>query len=375
MSASKDKQRGTWKLYTRYTNWMGERKIMTKRGFPTKKDALEYEREFLQSQARDMDMTFKSFVEDHYLCDISNSIEKSTYYSKMHRIRTKIMPYFEKKKMTSITSNDILKWQAELQNMRDRHGKAYAPTYLRSIQNDLNAIFNHAYRFYDMRRIPTRIVTKMGRSKCQEIEYWTLEEYEQFIATMRDEPIFFYAFETLYWTGIREGELFGLKRKDFDFEKKTLRISRQFQSQKGEHFEKDPKSENGFRVIALPNRLNEEMQQYCDSIYGCDDETRLFELYKSPIHRALTRGCDKSGVKRITIHGFRHSHVAYLISLGFTLYEIGKRVGHSDAAMTERYAHLVPQRMYEVANRIDTDLEGKSENIIKFETMRKVDNA
>jgi integrase len=354
---------------------MGERKIMTKRGFATKKEALEYEREFLQSQAKDLDMTFKTFVEDHYLCDVRNSIEDSTYYSKMHRIRTKIMPYFGKKKMASITSNDILKWQTELQNKRDKNGKAYSPTYLRSIQNDLNAIFNHAYKFYDMRRIPTRIVTKMGKSKCQEIEYWTLEEYEKFIETMRDEPIFYYAFETLYWTGIREGELLGLKRKDFDFEKKTLRIVRQFQSQKGEHVEKDPKTENGIRVIALPTRLNNEIEQYCDSIYGCDDETRLFELYKSPLHRALTRGCDKSGVKRITIHGFRHSHVAYLISLGFTLYEIGKRVGHSDQAMTERYAHLTPQRMYEVANRIDLDLNGKTENVIKFEGIREVGGA
>lgn len=175
MSASKDKARGTWKLYTRYTDWRGERKVMTKRGFATKKEALEYEREFLQSQARDLDMRFQTFVEEHYLADIKNSIELSTYNAKLYRINKKIMPFFGKKKMTAITSNDILKWQAELQEQRDRNGKAYAQTYLRSIQNDLNAIFNHAYKYYDMKRIPTKIVTKMGKSKCQEIEYWTKE--------------------------------------------------------------------------------------------------------------------------------------------------------------------------------------------------------
>lgn len=371
MSASKDKARGTWKLYTRYTDWKGERKVMTKRGFATKKEALEYEREFLQSQARDLDMRFQTFVEEHYLADIRNSVELSTYNAKLYRIDKKIMPFFGKKKMTAISSNDILKWQAELQGQRDRNGKAYSQTYLRSIQNDLNAIFNHAYKYYDMKRIPTKIVTKMGKSKCQEIEYWTKEEYEQFIDTMRDEPIYYYAFETLFWTGIRESELFGLKRKDFDFDKKTLSISRQFQSESGEHFEKAPKSDSGYRIIALPNRLNDELRQYCDSIYGCDGDTRLFELYKSNIHRALTRGCERSGMKRITIHGFRHSHVAYLISLGFTLYEIGKRVGHSDKAMTERYAHLTPQRMYEVANKMNADLEVKADNILKFDELRK----
>ena len=98
------------------------------------------------------------------------------------------------------------------------------------IQNDLNGIFNHAYRYYDLRKIPTKIVTKMGRDKCQEIEYWSKEEYENFIGAMVDEPIFFYAFETLFWTGIREGELFGLKRKDLNFEERTLSVKRQIQT-------------------------------------------------------------------------------------------------------------------------------------------------
>lgn len=360
MSASKDKQRGTWTLYTRYENWKGEKQVLYKRGFKTKKDALEYEREFLQGQTRDMHMTFKTFVEEHYWADIRSSIEDTTYNGKMFRIKTHIMPYFGKKQMAAISSADILKWQNELKNKTDRNGKRYADTYLRSIQNDLNAIFNHAYRYYDLRKIPTKIVTKMGKDKCQEIEFWSKEEYENFIGAMVDEPIFFYAFETLFWTGIREGELFGLKRKDLNFEERTLSVKRQIQTIDGEETEKAPKTDNAYRTISMPKRLSDELEQYCDSIYGCDDETRLFELSKSPLHRALTRGCDKSGVKRITVHGFRHSHVAYLISLGFDLYEIGKRVGHSNKAMTERYAHLTPKRIHEVANRIDLDLEEES---------------
>lgn len=371
MSASKDKKRGTWTLYTRYEDWMGTKRVLYKRGFKTKKEALEYEREFLLTQSRDMDIKFKSFVEQHYIADIRTSIEDSTYNGKMFRINKHIMPFFENKKMNSISSADILKWQTELKNKTDRNGNHYSDTYLRSIQNDLNAIFNHAYRFYDLKRIPTRIVSKMGKNKGDEIEFWTKEEYEQFIATMIDEPIYYYAFETLFWTGIRQGELFGLKRKDIDFEKKTITIRRQVQSQQGKHIEKAPKSISGYRIISMPQRLVDDLEQYCDSIYGCDDETRLFELYKSPLHRALDRGCQKSGVKRITIHGIRHSHVAYLISLGFDLYEIGKRIGHSDKAMTERYAHLTPKRVFEVANKIDEDLNKSEANILQFENFSK----
>ena len=53
----------------------------------------------------------------------------------------------------------------------------------------------------------------------------------------------------------------------------------------------------------MPKRLSDELEQYCDSIYGCDDETRLFELSKSPLHRALTRGCDKSGIGNLLSRG------------------------------------------------------------------------
>jgi len=63
MSAMKDKKTGKWNAYFRYTNWKGERKQKLKRGFPTRREALDWEREFLQQQAADIDMSFASFVE------------------------------------------------------------------------------------------------------------------------------------------------------------------------------------------------------------------------------------------------------------------------------------------------------------------------
>lgn len=74
MSASKDKERGTWKIYLRYVDWQGIKQIHTKRGFATKREALEYEREFLASKSRDLNMSFESFVEI-YLNDLRPRIK------------------------------------------------------------------------------------------------------------------------------------------------------------------------------------------------------------------------------------------------------------------------------------------------------------
>ena len=68
MSASKDKERGTWIVYIRYKDWKGENQVHKKRGFPTKREALEYEREFLMKKSKDLNMSFADFV-DVYMED------------------------------------------------------------------------------------------------------------------------------------------------------------------------------------------------------------------------------------------------------------------------------------------------------------------
>ena len=83
MSVSKDKKRGTWMVYIRYKDWKGEKQIHTKRGFPTKRDALEYEREFLLKKSKDVTMGFPKFVEI-YMEDIKPRIKLNTYLTKKH---------------------------------------------------------------------------------------------------------------------------------------------------------------------------------------------------------------------------------------------------------------------------------------------------
>lgn len=228
MAVYKEPKTNTWRVIYRYTDWNGERKQSQKRGFQTKREAQSWEREQLNKLGSDLDMTFRSFVE-HYEEDRRSRIKDSTWESKEHIIRTKLLPYFGKLKMSSITPQQIVRWQNELINYRDKDGAPYSPVYLKSIQNQISAIFNQAVRYYNLKENPCKKAGSMGKKKNREMAFWTKEEYLQFIDAMIDKPLSFYAFEMLYWCGIREGELLALTPADFDFDKCTVTINKTFQ--------------------------------------------------------------------------------------------------------------------------------------------------
>ena len=81
MAAFKNKDNGTWYVQFRYTDWKGERQQKLKRGFATKREALEWEREFLMEKQADVNMTFESFVA-LYEKDIKPKLKLNTWRTK-----------------------------------------------------------------------------------------------------------------------------------------------------------------------------------------------------------------------------------------------------------------------------------------------------
>ena len=166
----------------------------------------------------------------------------------------------------------------------------------------------------------------------------------------------YYAFEILYWCGIREGELLALTPADFDFEKSTLRINKSYQRMHGEDVVTTPKTKKSNRVIKLPKFQCEEMKDCLKMFYDIKPGDRIFQsLSKHVLSTEMERGCKAAGVKVIRIHDLRHSHVSFLINKGFTALEIGNRVGHETERITYRYAHLFPTKQDEMADFLDNE--------------------
>ena len=262
---------GTWYVLTRYLDWKGERKQKCKRGFETRKEAVEWERTFQQQNAADMDMTFEAFFE-LYANDIKPRLKENTWLTKEHIVETKIMPYFAKRIISEITTKDVMAWQNELLAYRDENRKPYSQTYLKTVHNQLSAIFNHAVRHYDLRSNPASKAGNMGTEERKEMKFWTKDEYKKFADEMMDKPVSYYAFEVLYWCGIREGELLALTSADFDFVKGTLTINKSYQRLKGRDVITTPKTKKSNRTIKMPQFLCEEMQDYLGNI------NRIFEF-------------------------------------------------------------------------------------------------
>lgn len=301
----------------------------------------------------DLDMSFESFV-DTYTVDMKNRIKENTWHTKEHIIRTKILPYLGKRKISEIQPKDIIAWQNEMIKSKNKSGKPYSPVYLKTLHNQLSAIFNHAVNFYGLKENPAAKVGNMGKAKGREMLFWTQQEYQKFSYVMMDKPISFYAFEMLYWCGIREGELLALTPADFDFDRGTVSITKSYQRLDGRDVITDPKTPKSNRVIKMPDFLVEEIQEYIGQLYGIAPTDRLFEVTKSYLHHEMDRGAKEAGVKRIRIHDLRHSHISLLIEMGYSAVAIADRVGHESINITYNYAHLFPSTQNDMADKLNT---------------------
>jgi integrase len=352
MAVYKDEKTNSWMVYYRVTDWTGKRKQSTKRGFPTKRDALAWEREFLNKVQTDLNMTFASFI-DIYTADMKNRIKENTWQTKEHIIKSKILPYFGKRKINDIQSKDIIAWQNEMIKSKGKDGKRYSPVYLKTLHNQLSAIFNHAVKFYGLKENPASKVGNMGKSKNREMLFWTQEEYQKFAFAIMDKPISYYAFEMLYWCGIREGELLALTANDFNLEHGTVTINKSLQRINGRDVITEPKTSKSNRTVKMPDFLVDEMKEYFSKLYGLNKKERVFNITKNYLHREMTRGANEADVQRIRIHDLRHSHISLLIEMGYSAVAIADRVGHESINITYNYAHLFPSTQVDMADKLN----------------------
>lgn len=354
MSAYKDSKKGTWYVQLSYKDWLGKQRHTCKRGFESKKDALDWEKVFMDKLAGTNDMSFETFAQ-LYLDTMKTRIKESTFCTKEAIIVKRIIPFFKTKKINEITNQDVIKWQNEMMCIEDETThKKFSKSYLKTLHNQLSAMLNHAVRYYDLKKNPAQVVGNMGTDKEVEMHFWTLEQYEKFAQEMMDDPIYYVCFEILYWCGIREGELLALTPADIDLKNKLIDINKTFHHLNGRNYTTDPKTRKSKRKVSMPDFLCEEIDEYFKLVYKLQDDGRMFPITKSSLTNAMARGTKKAGLTHIRIHDLRHSHVSLLINMGYSVVAIGDRVGHESSEITFRYAHLFPNVQSNMADKLNT---------------------
>ena len=350
MTAYKDEKTGKWFAKFYYTNWQGIKKQKWKRGFATKKEALGFERDFLEKQSANPDMTFQNLYEI-YMEDTAARLKQSTLLTKKAVLQTHILPFFGSKPINEIKASDVRRWQAKLMSSPNN----YSQTYLKKINTELNSIINYAKRFYDLNTNPCGKAGTIGKAKAEEMDYWTYDEYIAFREGVKDKSLSYICFEVLYWTGMREGELLALSPADIDLDNKTISINRTYQRIEGKDVFTSPKTRKSKRKIPIPDFLCQELSDYIQSRYMPDADERLFPVTKSYLSHEMIRGCKNTDVKKIRIHDIRHSHASLLINQGCDALMLADRLGHEKVSTTlNTYSHLFPHKQQELVHSLES---------------------
>ncbi|MCI7222952.1 site-specific integrase [Fusobacterium sp.] len=356
MPANKEPN-GTWTSRFYITDYKGIKIQKKKRGFTTKKEALEYEREALAKSEFNTEMTFQSLYE-LYMEDISPRLKEYSLHTKKHIVESKILPFFKDLKLEKITPAIVRKWQNEmLQLINPTTNKPYKPTYLKALNNHLSAILNYAVSFQNLKENPCKKAGIIGKNNAEEMKIWTVKEFNIFVEHLKHKPIAYVGFHMLFHCGLRIGELLALTIKDIDFNQKTININKSYQRLKGNDIITPPKTDKSNRIINLSDELTEMLKEYLNKIYEPTPNTRLFPTTAHSFQHDIKRYSKKIGLDPIRIHDLRHSHASFLINNNVNILAISKRLGHEKIETTLNiYSHLYTESqeyMISVLNKKD----------------------
>lgn len=354
MPVYKDEERNTYYVKCYYTDYTGTKRQKLKRGFKLQRDAKEWERDFLQNQSTQPDMLFSTLCE-LYLDDKQQHAKQITYETKKNRINKWLLPFFQNQAINSITPADVRKWQGDLKQSLNANNQPLSPGYMQNLVMELSSIFNFAVRFYGLSANPCRIAGNTIGHKQKSLNFWTKEEFDKFISTFDRSDPYRIAFLTLYYCGLRIGELEALTVADVNTDAGTITIDKTYHLINGEGITTTPKTPKANRTVTLPDFLTKCLMQHKARLYCPKPSTRLFTASHSSYARILENHTKEAGIKRIRLHDLRHSHASLLIELGFSALLVSERLGHENVSTTLNiYSHLFPSKQSEVAEKLNS---------------------
>lgn len=311
-------------------------------------------------------MSFISLVE-LYREDADHRVRGTTRGTQDSIIDTWLIPFFGDLQVDKIDAVTIRKWQNELMSKINPHtGRKYAPTYLRTINSRLSAIFNYAVMYYGLRQNPCLPAGFMGKKKAGRMKFWTASEFEAALAQV-EKPAFRVAFMLLYWLGLRVGECLALTPDDI-LPFHICRVEKTHHRKNGKDEAGPPKSENSVRDVSMPDFLYDEVQSYIGALYEIQPTDRIFYFTHGTLNKELDRAADAAGVQRIRIHDLRHSHAALLVDLGYSIVAVAERLGDTVEVAMSTYSHLYPDKM----DLLVVDLERRAGSPVQTEDLSSV---
>lgn len=343
-----------WVCKVNYKDYTGKSTQKKKRGFKTKKEAQEWEHNFMLKEKGDPDMTFRDFC-DIYLEDAQRRLKPASFNIKEICISAYILPFFGNLKISDITPLTVKHWQNDyLSSIKKRYtGKPLSPGTIKNIERHLSAIFAHGVKFYNFPGNPVSVAGSSVKTSKQAFEIWTPQEFNRFIERVTD-PMYKTLFNVLYFTGVRIGEALALTPQDIDFKNNIIHITKTRSKVNGSETITPPKTPKSIRDIPIPEKLKNLLEGFILSLYDVSENDFIFPYCRYHVGLLLKRYANKAGIKPIRIHDLRHSHASLLIDMGFNVVTIAERLGHENISMTlNTYSHLFPHNQNDIVDKLN----------------------
>ncbi|MGY3314661.1 integrase [Peribacillus simplex] len=368
-SINKNKQTGKWDFIfnSGIDPMTGKRKQIRRRGFESKRHALDemtkLKAEVLEDEFLDLTkMTYEHYMEEWFQ-ERKNTLQKTTYEIHSIYYRNVIKPALGQLKVQQIAPIQIQKFINELVN-----NTSYSANTIHLIFRIVSTSLKKAKVLKLIKHNPSDGIT-LPKIMKREMNIWSLKQVNQFIIesiNINRLTRCYIGFLISIYTGMRQGEILGLRWKDVDFETQTIFV-RQTLTQNAE-IKSGAKNEASVRSIHIPSKLVDELRSHRKQVL----EEKL--LHGSNYHDLDLIICTKSGnpmiprnfrkefynltekigLPKIRFHDLRHTHATILIQQNVNVKLISERLGHADIETTlNTYSHVLPDMQRSVSDKLD----------------------
>jgi len=313
-------------------------------------------------------MLVSDFLTGEWLPAIRHTIRPTTFLSYKGHVEGHLVPALGRIPLQQLTGAHINAFYAKLLSENgDEEKRQISPSTVRRIHATLHRAMKDAVRWNQIIRSPADAADPpRAASADHEMKVWSVEDLRAFLSAQRETRLY-PLWLTLATTGMRRGEVLGLRWEDVDLEAGTISI-RQTRVMTGyEALLSTPKTRRARRQVALDpatvaalreNRRRQKMERLGGGQLWKDSGFVFTREDGDPYHpervsKLFTQASKKAGLLRIRLHDLRHTYATLALGAGVHPKVVSERLGHANIGITlDCYSHCLPALSEEAAYRV-----------------------